>query len=355
MDLPIRLSEKVTAIPGRAFGSSQALAVFNFEVTQDAQQHSAAFKLIFDRILPQDRYGKFPLAPSEKALLLSLLQLANTVLQESKHPVFSKTVIQQLGIKAGISQYRAFTPCHDFASSKAVFNWLFQQAQTAIIESPDADSASIAETLGNQLQQLIQSARKKGTEGLNNFHFLKAATELNIQTTRITGNCYLLGSGRKAQLVDSSFTENTSVIGVSIARNKLYTNHYLKSLGMPTAPNMHVRSKKEATIAAKKIGYPVAIKPIDKDGGAAVQAYIETEQSLLAAYVEAAKTSPHIMLEKHCSGIEYRVTVFKDQIIKIITRTPATIIGDGQSPISDLIADFNNKKELVLYLNWCTR
>lgn len=341
MELPIRLREEITVMPGTAFGLYRPIAALKLEMLQNAHKELAIFKQLFDQMLPEDRFGQFPNAATDEDFLKSLLKLVKTILQESKQPVFRDAVVTKVAQKGQKSLYRVVVPYFDFKSLNNVLNWLFKEVQTALLDCSDLKLEE--EKRSKQLQQLIEAGRQKGIQGLNTFHFLKAADELNISTSRAVGNYFWFGTGSQAQLLKSSFTEKTSVVGVGLARDKLLTSQFLHSLGLPTAKSIKVRTIDEAAVAAEKLGYPVAIKPVDQDGGYGVQAYLKTEQSVRLAFQEAVSNSPHVMVEEHCSGVEYRVTVFKQNIIKIITRTPASVSGDGLQTISELITAFNNE------------
>lgn len=171
--------------------------------------------------------------------------------------------------------------------------------------------------------------------------FIKYANQLNIPIIEFMGDSIQYGHGYNSFWLDSSFTENTSVLSIKLARNKLQTLSLLKESGIPTTPYRYLNNKEVALEFVEKEGYPVVIKPVDLDGGLGVFTEILNEKDLFESFNEAKKFSSNIMIEKHFYGKDYRLNVFNGKCIFAVERQPGGVVGDGYSSIKELIEELN--------------
>ena len=98
---------------------------------------------------------------------------------------------------------------------------------------------------------------------------------------------------------------------------------------------------------AKKIGFPVVIKPVFGSHGdniyMDIEDGIELKEIVKNVYVEKLKTA--FIIEKQFEGKEYRVFLTKEGNYAVLHREPAHIIGDGKHTISELIEIENEKRK----------
>ena len=103
---------------------------------------------------------------------------------------------------------------------------------------------------------------------------------------------------------------------------------------------------KLSIIYAKKIGFPVVIKPVFGSHGDNIYMDIENENELKDIvqniYVKKLKTS--FIIEKQFEGKEYRVFLTKEGNYAVLHREPAHVIGDGEHTILKLIEIENEKR-----------
>ena len=104
---------------------------------------------------------------------------------------------------------------------------------------------------------------------------------------------------------------------------------------------------KLSIIYAKKIGFPVVIKPVFGSHGDNIYMDIENENELKDIvqniYVKKLKTS--FIIEKQFEGKEYRVFLTKEGNYAVLHREPAHVIGDGEHTILKLIEIENEKRK----------
>lgn len=188
---------------------------------------------------------------------------------------------------------------------------------------------------------LLKSFKRASPKGLNTYRILKLAHGYNIPWKHLSNNVFQLGWGSKSRLIDSTFTDETSVISAQLARDKLTTKQLLKSVGLPVAQSIIVNSKNEVIKIAKKLGYPLVVKPTNLDGGKGVSAGLLSEKLILKAYEKAKSLSRSIMIEKHFEGNDHRLHIHNGKLYYSTLRIPGGVTGDGKSSIEHLINDLN--------------
>ncbi|AFY35484.1 acetate--CoA ligase family protein [Calothrix sp. PCC 7507] len=123
---------------------------------------------------------------------------------------------------------------------------------------------------------------------------------------------------------------------------------FLQTLGFPVPKGAIVISKKEALAVAKEIGYPVAIKPVVGHKGIGVTANVQDAHELETAYGRALAAIPEaqptrIIVEKSISGADFRLLCVNGKFVAATERRPASVVGDGNSTIKELILHENRK------------
>ena len=199
----------------------------------------------------------------------------------------------------------------------------------------------IIKNLESQLQQFSEP-------GQNSVYFLNDALEWRIPTCRFSNNGHYFGTGCFTQKLSSTSTKMTSVIGVNLAKNKLQTSLFLTQNGLPGSTHVLVNSLEEAINAANKIGYPIVIKPNDRDNGDGVFAGIKNEKNLRLFFEKTKSFSDNILIEKHINGYGHRITFCDNKIVAVTKKLPWGIVGDGQKMISQLVENFDDEMLSIL-------
>lgn len=168
------------------------------------------------------------------------------------------------------------------------------------------------------------------------------AKRRNIPVMKIgEGSMFQLGYGKYGKMVEATISCNTRAIGVDIACDKLLTKEILSNQCLPVAEGGIVRNTLELLIKAKKIGYPITLKPRFGNQGKGVFINIKNEKEALKAYEILTKNFSDIIIEKNIFGRDYRVCVVDGKVIAVAERIPPYVIGDGFSSIRELINDLN--------------
>lgn len=154
-------------------------------------------------------------------------------------------------------------------------------------------------------------------------------------------------NGRKRYFRYSSLDLNP--LGASeIAKDKDYSAFFMAKLGYPTVPGKTffsaswaraIGSKRDMAAAyryAKKLGFPVIVKPNSGSQGVGVfQAYTKRElyQALRFVFVRDRIA----LVQKPVSGKDYRIVVLDERVISAYQRVPLSVVGDGRSTVRQLL------------------
>jgi cyanophycin synthetase len=263
-----------------------------------------------------------------------LIGLSTLILRKYNHPALSDPSVIQTQ-KTLSDEWTIILPCINHESY-----WIGMKCSLNIIKSclnDKQNQSSIASIIQNHDKAINKILLKSGLKGFNREHFLIAAKELNIPWVQINSDLFQFGFGSASRLLDSSFTDRTSNISATLARNKIKTAQILRKVGVPVPPHFLASTEINAIEIAKKLGYPVVVKPSNLDGGAGVMAYLNTEEALKKAYIRAKKLSKTVLIEKHIFGNDYRIQIVNNSIHGVIERTPGGIVADGKHSIRELL------------------
>ena len=86
-----------------------------------------------------------------------------------------------------------------------------------------------------------------------------------------------LGQGVHAQRIRATMTSKTGALAVDIAGDKDLTTTLLASAGLPVPKQETVRTADGAVAAARRIGFPVVVKPLDGNHGRGVCLDLQTD------------------------------------------------------------------------------
>ena len=158
-----------------------------------------------------------------------------------------------------------------------------------------------------------------------------------------SGSLVQLGYGVNQQRIRATMTSLTSSLAVDIASDKELTNRLLAAAGLPVPASEVVRRVDDAVRIARRIGYPVVVKPLDGNHGRGVAINLQDEAAVRAAFDEAYDQSRrgYVLVESYIAGKDYRVLVIGGQMIAIAERVPAHVIGDGVKSVAALVEATN--------------
>ncbi len=148
-----------------------------------------------------------------------------------------------------------------------------------------------------------------------------------------------LGHGIHQKRIRATMTSQTAALAVDIASDKKLTNQLLAAIGVPVPRAEVVGSADEAADAALRIGYPVAVKPLDGNHGRGVILNLADADAVRAGYVVARSESRQggVVVESFLVGNDYRCLVIGGKLRAVAQRVPAHVDGDATHTLAELV------------------
>ncbi|TPE52117.1 cyanophycin synthetase [Amaricoccus solimangrovi] len=197
-----------------------------------------------------------------------------------------------------------------------------------------ADAAAIAEEIED-----FDSFAGRRALGPSALALVHAAEARDIPWTRLNeASMIQVGQGKYAKRIEAALSSQTSHIAVEIASDKELCTKLLHDLGLPVPRQVFVRDAEDAIDAAKDIGYPVVVKPVDGNHGRGVAVNLTADEEVAAAYERAAEEgSGGVVVESMILGDDHRLFVVNGELVAAARRMPGHVVGDGKSTIAALV------------------
>lgn len=174
-----------------------------------------------------------------------------------------------------------------------------------------------------------------------------SSDKVSKKGTHAPGRAFTLSSSDKTYSFYKAKSDKVSDEALRITGNKDESKKRFIENGVPVP--MGKRFTKNVTNEviidyAKKLGFPVVVKPYNGYQGKGVISNIDNEKYLVRAldHIRGNLSYKDVILEQHIEGNEYRIFVLEDEVIAVLKRIPANVIGDGVHSIKELI-DMKNK------------
>jgi cyanophycin synthetase len=191
------------------------------------------------------------------------------------------------------------------------------------------------------LEKLISFAQARQL-GPSTASLVRAAEERGIPWLRLNDHSLVqFGHGRYQKRIQATVTSETRHIAVSIASDKEETNNILGSIGLPVPRQKLVRSAEDAVVAARRLGYPVVVKPLDANHGRGVGINLKTPDEVQVAFGKAREHARTVIVETYIEGEDHRMLVVNGELVAVSKRVPGHVVGDGQRTIAELVEVVN--------------
>jgi cyanophycin synthetase len=173
---------------------------------------------------------------------------------------------------------------------------------------------------------------------------VNAAEERGIPSLRL--NKYSLvqfGHGAYQQRIQATITSKTGHIAVEISCDKEDTHNLLRDLGLPVPTQRMIYNERAAVRAARHIGFPVVLKPLNANHGRGVSINLTTDEQVISAFAFAREhgTSRAVLVESYVEGFDHRMLVVNNELVAVAKRVPGHVKGDGKSTVSELLDKVN--------------
>lgn len=176
--------------------------------------------------------------------------------------------------------------------------------------------------------------------GMSTQAIVDVARRRHIPWRRLdTGNLIQLGWGINARRIRATVTSETSLIGGEMAREKDETAAALERAGVPTPPWRLATSIEDAHVHARRLRYPIVVKPVDGHHGRGVTMDVVDESGVNAAFELAIRSGQRrqAIVQEQVAGRDYRLLVIAGRLVACAERVPAGVVGDGRHTIAELV------------------
>ena len=190
-----------------------------------------------------------------------------------------------------------------------------------------------------ELENFLRSAERTAF-GPSTAAILEEAVSRDIPYIRLnSASLVQLGQGVYAQRIRATMTSKTGALAVDIASDKDMTIKLLGSAGLPVPKQETCRTVEGAVAAARRIGFPVVVKPLDGNHGRGVGLDLMSDDDVRAAFVVAQEESRRgwIIVESFITGKDYRCLIVGGRMQAIAERVPAHVVGDGTHTVEELV------------------
>ena len=219
---------------------------------------------------------------------------------------------------------------------------------------PEEVQAQVVEGLGGETKDpdwdwdeerdaFIRLAQRH-TFGPSTQSLIDAAEDRGIPWIRL--NRYSLvqfGHGKYQERIQATVTGQTRHIAVEIASDKEDTRNLLEGLGLPVPRQHLVYGPRQAVRAARRIGYPVVVKPLNANHGRGVSINLTDDDQVVTAHAKALDEgkSRGVLVESFVSGFDHRMVVIDGTLTAVAKRVPGHVVGDGEHTIAELVEIVN--------------
>jgi cyanophycin synthetase len=158
--------------------------------------------------------------------------------------------------------------------------------------------------------------------------------------TRALRSLVQLGYGRYQRRIWAPYISTESHLAADIALNKDLTYRLMRNAGIPVPRSVKVKDEEAAVAAAREIGYPVVLKPLDGNHGRGVGVNLQDATAVRAHYPLASGETHTgtILVEEFISGNTYRILVVGGRTVAVTEEVPAHVIGDGSHNLRQLVS-----------------
>ena len=154
-------------------------------------------------------------------------------------------------------------------------------------------------------------------------------------------NFIALSKNNKIEYVkQATKTSKDNYASVLMMENKVVTKNILSENNINVPSGVQVTSLEEGKNSAKDfIGKEIVIKPKSTNFGSGVSILKDgsNEEDIIDALKMAFKHDTTVLIEEFITGKEYRFLVVGDEVVGILHRVPANVLGNGKDTIEELV------------------
>ena len=168
---------------------------------------------------------------------------------------------------------------------------------------------------------------------------------IEVEILDADDNFIRLKKGDKIEYVkQATRTSADTYIAPLIMENKEVTKLVLREKGINVPAGIKVKSAAEAMAHYQEFrGKDIVVKPKSSNFGLGIVIHknLQCENCYRMAVIHAFSHDTSVLIEEFVPGKEYRFLVIGDEVVGILHRVPANVMGDGVHTIEALVAEKN--------------
>lgn len=255
---------------------------------------------------------------------------ALAVAPQASHPGIGEALTRYLA-ELFIARGRAFldlSVLHDNSQAIALYQKLgFQNIPVFAVKRRNAINEALfsegadRDGLNPYARILVDEAQRRG---------------IRVEVIDAEHGYFRLTHGGRSVVCRESLSELTSAVAMSRCADKRVTARLLAGAGLavPAQTAAGDRAHNEAFLRAHGA---VVVKPVDSEQGRGIAVNLNSIEEVETAIEHASHFGGDVLLEQFCEGQDLRIVVINHQVVAAAVRQPATVVGDGQSCIAELI------------------
>jgi GNAT-family acetyltransferase (TIGR03103 family) len=202
----------------------------------------------------------------------------------------------------------------------------------------------------NPINTPLFASRPPGLEHLNPYALIIAEEALRrgirVEVTDAEFGEMRLSLGGRHVLTRESLSEFTTAVAMSRCDDKRVTRRIMRRAGVKVAGGALAREDDLTDAAAllADVG-DVVVKPARGEQGRGITVGVRDEAALERAVGFAAQFCPDVLVEERVDGEDLRVVVIDHQVVAAAVRRPAEVVGDGRTPVTDLVRATSRRRE----------
>src|SRR5699024_7925857 len=154
-----------------------------------------------------------------------------------------------------------------------------------------------------------------------------------------------------------NFYPNNSMFGFKISNDKMLTEKCLKLANVPTTNSLELSYKEydKGQAFINSTPSPKVVKPLNLANGRGVflnvtkDDFEDTWRRCISIQKQRKINNPKVLIQDMIKGFEVRVVIVEGKMLSATLRTPAYVVGDGETTISGLIDQKNEIREVNGY------
>jgi GNAT-family acetyltransferase (TIGR03103 family) len=155
-----------------------------------------------------------------------------------------------------------------------------------------------------------------------------------------------LSLGGRTVLTRESLSEFTSAVAMSRCDDKRVTRRIMERAGVrvPRGATVTEDDLEAGRTLLAECG-EVVVKPARGEQGRGITVGVREEAALERAVRLAQHYCPDVLVEELVEGQDLRVVVIDHEVVAAAVRRPAEVVGDGRSPVTDLVRSTSRRRE----------